>query len=52
MGCRIFFCDPAMRDWQGPMTEEYLARVRLLHERLQVPYAYVEWLAALGAVGL
>ena len=44
MGCRIFYCDPAARHWQGPMTEAYLARLRELHDTLGVPYFYADWM--------
>lgn len=47
LGCRIFFCDPAAQFWQGPMTEEWLVRLRRLHEELQVPYFYADWMHVL-----
>ncbi len=52
LGCRIFLCDPAARDWQGPVTEELLAELRELHRRLDVPYFYADWMTVLAAVGL
>jgi len=52
LGCRIFLCDPAARDWQGPVTEELLGGLRGLHRRLNVPYFYAEWMAVLAAIGL
>lgn len=51
LGCRVFYCDPAAQGWQGPLTEESLARLRQLHGELTVPYAYAEWLRWLRAVG-
>ncbi len=47
LGCRVFFCDPQAQDWQGPMTEALLARLRDMHIQLDVPYAYQEWLTVL-----
>ncbi|UCG17372.1 MAG: hypothetical protein JSV19_04935 [Phycisphaerales bacterium] len=49
VGCRVFFCDPAAQPWQGPLTEQTLDRLRDIHRRFAVPYAYVEWTAALNA---
>lgn len=49
-GCRIFFCDPAARGWQGPETEATLSRLREIHARYDLPYAYVDWTAALRAL--
>jgi hypothetical protein len=52
-GCRIFYCDPHSRHWQSPLTEEALARLKGLHGRFGLPYAYVDWMEALrvAAVG-
>ncbi len=47
LGCRVFFCDPASGEWQGPVYEAYLARLKQLGEQLGVPYRYREWLSAL-----
>jgi len=47
-GCRVFFCDPAAQGWQPDLSERTLARLKALHERFGLPYAYVEWLHALG----
>jgi hypothetical protein len=43
-GCRIFYCDPLARDWQGTLSEELLGRLRALHDELDVPYFYVDWM--------
>ncbi|UCE61501.1 MAG: hypothetical protein JSU63_07080 [Phycisphaerales bacterium] len=51
LGCRIFFCDPAAQQWQGPLTEELLARLRDLHRELDVPYFYVDWMTVVRALG-
>jgi len=47
MGCRIFFCDVASQGWQPPETESTLGAIKGVHERFELAYAYVEWLAAL-----
>jgi Fe-S-cluster containining protein len=47
-GCRMFFCDATATDWQQAAYERYHAKLKQLHEELAVPYAYVEWRAALG----
>lgn len=48
VGCRIFFCEPASAAWQGPLTERTLGRLKELHARFDLPYAYVDWTQALG----
>jgi len=50
LGCRVFYCDPNAQDWQGPLTEEMLARLRDMHIRLNVPYVYQDWLNILRRV--
>jgi Fe-S-cluster containining protein len=51
-GCRIFFCDPASNQWQTEQYERFHARLKRLHEALNVAYLYVEWREALRAIGL
>ncbi|HEV7299374.1 MAG TPA: hypothetical protein VGN72_08420 [Tepidisphaeraceae bacterium] len=51
-GCRIFFCDPTASQWQNDQYETFHNRLKAEHERLGVPYRYVEWRAALGELGL
>jgi Fe-S-cluster containining protein len=46
-GCRIFFCDPTSTDWQQQQYERLHQKLKILHEQLGVPYAYVEWRYAL-----
>ena len=46
-GCRIFFCDPTSTDWQTAAYERHHAELKRLHERLGVPYFYLEWRQAL-----
>jgi Fe-S-cluster containining protein len=49
-GCRIFFCDPSATDWQQSAYERFHAELKQLHEKLNVPYAYMEWRAALRLI--
>lgn len=50
LGCRIFFCDPASRDWQGPMYEEFLAELKGIGAEFGIPYQFGDWLDALRSV--
>ncbi len=50
LGCRIFYCDPQAQNWQGPMTEESLAELRGMHDFLNVPYFYSDWMTVLKAL--
>jgi Fe-S-cluster containining protein len=49
-GCRIFFCDSNATEWQRNAYERFHARIKRLHEQLDVPYFYVEWREALRAI--
>ena len=49
-GCRMFFCDATSTQWQNELYERFHAELKGLHERLAVPYFYVEWRQALGEV--
>jgi Fe-S-cluster containining protein len=51
-GCRMFFCDATSTDWQNDAYERFHTRLKGLHAELEVPYFYVEWRAALRALGL
>lgn len=51
-GCRMFFCDPTALEWQNQAYERFHAELKQLHERLNVPYFYVEWRSALAALDL
>ena len=50
LACRIFYCDPAARDWQGPLTEELLTQLRKMHGALDVPYVYADWMQVLRTI--
>ena len=47
-GCRLFFCEPTSSDWQGRQYDALRPGLITMHERLRLPYAYVEWLGALS----
>ena len=47
-GCRIFFCDPSVDQWQSQQYERVHAQIKSLHDALGIPYFYVEWREALG----
>jgi Fe-S-cluster containining protein len=51
-GCRMFFCDATSTEWQNDAYERFHARIKQLHADLGVPYYYIEWRAALRAIGL
>lgn len=51
-GCRIFFCDATSTQWQQEQYEQFHAEIRALHDRLGVPYLYVEWREALRATSV
>lgn len=51
-GCRVYFCDASSTQWQHDQYERLHGRLRALHDRLAVPYHYVEWRFALAALGL
>jgi Fe-S-cluster containining protein len=51
-GCRVFFCDETSTAWQREAYEAFHARLKRLHEELGVAYYYVEWRAAIRALGV
>jgi len=50
LGCRVYFCDRSAQQWQQELSELMLARIRALHERFKLPYAYGEWRELLAIV--
>ncbi len=46
-GCRIYFCDATSTQWQQDQYERFHAEIRAVHERLEIPYFYVEWREAI-----
>lgn len=47
MGCRVFFCQEGTSQWQNQLYEEFLGRLRSLHDQRAIPYRYMEWRAGL-----
>jgi len=47
LGCRIYFCDANAQSWQNDVYEKYHAQLTALHQTFGLPYAYMEWRAAL-----
>ena len=43
LGCRVYFCEKGTEDWQQETYEKFQAKLRLLHDRLGLPYGYMEW---------
>lgn len=50
MGCRLFFCDTAKEAELQALYEQMHRRIKDIHERLGVPYCYVEWRRGLAAI--
>lgn len=50
LGCRVYFCDRTAQEWQFDLTERGMARVRELHDRRGIVYAYAEWRSLLEAM--
>lgn len=48
LGCRLFFCQQGTEHWQHELYEEFLGRLKRLHEAHELPYAYMEWRAGLS----
>ncbi len=40
LGCRVYFCDPNYAGQGERLTEEYLARLKRLHDESGVPWDY------------
>lgn len=50
LGCRVYFCDRSVQDWQRELTERAMGPMRELHDRHGIPYVYAEWRALLGQI--
>ncbi len=50
VGCRVFFRESRKADWQNDLTEWAMTQLRSMHESLDVPYTYVDWLTGLKQV--
>jgi len=42
LGCRLFFCDPAAQQWFCDAYERFHQRIKHLHEKHGVGYAYAD----------
>jgi hypothetical protein len=51
LGCRVFYCDEAAREWQGPEYERFQAELKRIGRDLGIDYRYTEWLSALTELG-
>jgi hypothetical protein len=40
LGCRVYFCDPAYKDQAPLLTEHFLAQLRALVQRFDLPWDY------------
>ncbi len=49
LGCRVFFCQQGTQDWQRELYEDFLRRLRDLHESHRLEYRYLEWRSGLRA---
>jgi len=43
LGCRVYFCQQGTQDWQNALYEQFLDRLRKLHDDLGIEYRYMEW---------
>ena len=50
LGCRVYFCEAGAQGWQSEVYERYHGQLRAIHERLGVPYRYLEWREALREI--
>ncbi|QDU32976.1 hypothetical protein KS4_10150 [Poriferisphaera corsica] len=48
LGCRIYFCDQQLQDWQNDLYEEFLKKLQEVHMQYEIPYRYVEWRTSLA----
>ncbi|MFA6133223.1 MAG: hypothetical protein WC869_04315 [Phycisphaerae bacterium] len=51
LGCRVHFCNPPARGWCEETYERFHTQIRVLHDRLGLPYAYIEMTGALAELG-
>ena len=47
LGCRVYFCDPSAKQWQGPVYEESLEELKGIGRRFGITYHYREWIDSL-----
>jgi Fe-S-cluster containining protein len=46
--CRVFFCQEGSDDWQSEQYETFQSTMKNLHEKLGLPYRYMEWRSGLA----
>jgi hypothetical protein len=51
LGCRIYFCDPAFQDQQGPITERAIAELKRLADEFNTGWMYAPLHVFLNAAG-
>ena len=47
--CRVFFCQQGSDDWQSEQYEAFQAKIKSMHDELDLPYQYMEWRTGLTA---
>ena len=47
--CRVFFCQEGSDDWHSEQYEAFQAKIKALHDELNLPYQYMEWRTGLAA---
>jgi Fe-S-cluster containining protein len=40
LGCRVYFCDPSYQERAAELSERYVARLKTLADRLNLPWRY------------
>ena len=40
LGCRIYFCDPGFQERQSELSEEYIGRLKILHDGWEREWSY------------
>ena len=48
LGCRVYFCQQGTQDWQQDVYEAFQQQLVELHQKHEIPYAYMEWRAGLA----
>ena len=43
LGCRLYFCDRSVQEWQHDLYERLMLVLRALHDRHRIEYRYGEW---------
>lgn len=48
MGCRVYFCDRSVQDWQHELSERLMNEIRRVHDEFGIEYVYGEWRSLLS----